>query len=76
MSKVCLTEAEAAEYIGMSRSFLRQDRMHGVRVNRTPGPSFVRLGKTIRYLKADLDQWLFQHRIERTPCCEKRSYSN
>ena len=31
VSPVCLTEKEAAEYIGMSRSFLRQDRMHGFR---------------------------------------------
>lgn len=66
MSKICLTEKEAAEYIGMSRSFLRQDRMHGFRANRTPGPSFVRLGKTIRYLKTDLDTWLLKHRVERS----------
>jgi hypothetical protein len=33
-----LSEAEAAEYIGMSRSFLRQARMDGERFNRTPGP--------------------------------------
>jgi len=65
MLKICLTEVEAAEYIGMSRSFLRQDRMHGIRANRTPGPSFIRIGKSIRYLKADLDSWLLQHRVER-----------
>jgi hypothetical protein len=65
MLKHCFTEAEAAEYIRMSRSFLRQDRMNGIRANRTPGPSFVRVGKTIRYLKIDLDMWLMKHRVER-----------
>jgi hypothetical protein len=38
--KITFTEIEASEYIGMSRSFLRQDRMNGLRVNRTPGPKF------------------------------------
>ena len=31
-----LTEQEAARYIAMSRSFLRQGRMNGDRENRTP----------------------------------------
>ena len=37
-----LSEAEAANYIGMSRSFLRQARMDGKRLNRTPGPRLPR----------------------------------
>lgn len=65
MNKNTLTEKEASEYIGMSRSFLRQDRMNGVRINRTPGPKFLKLGRSIRYLKEDLDTWLFQHRVDR-----------
>jgi hypothetical protein len=51
MTKIILTEKEASEYIGMSRSFLRQDRMNGYRVNRTPGPPFIKIGRSIRYLK-------------------------
>lgn len=66
MSKITLTEKEAAEYIGMSRSFLRQDRMNGIREKRTPGPKFLKIGRSIRYLKDDLDAWLNQHRVERT----------
>ena len=58
-----LTEIEAAKYIGMSRGFLAQDRMNGHRKNRTPGPPFIRIGRTIRYLQDDLEQWLRQHRI-------------
>ncbi|EKD72827.1 MAG: hypothetical protein ACD_45C00578G0014 [uncultured bacterium] len=66
MYKNTLTEKEASEYIGMSRSFLRQDRMNGYRVNRTPGPTFMKLGRAIRYRKQDLDEWLNKHRMLRT----------
>lgn len=60
------TEQEAAQYIGMSRSFLRQDRMNGFRKQRTPGPNFVKIGKSVRYLKEDLDAWLESYRITRS----------
>lgn len=65
MSKRGFTENEAAKYIGMSASFLRQDRMNGFRKNRTQGPHFVKIGRTIRYLKEDLDFWLESYRVER-----------
>ena len=60
-----LKEIDAAKYIGMSRSFLRQDRMNGYRKGRTPGPVYIKLGRTIRYHKNDLDVWLEEHRIRR-----------
>ena len=63
--KNILTEQEASEYIGMSRSFLRQDRMNGIRKNRTPGPSFIKVGRSVRYLKDDLDNWIQSHRVDR-----------
>lgn len=56
--KRALTEQETAEYIGMSRSFLRQSRMEGNRENRTPAPKFIKIGRAVRYLKEDLDIWL------------------
>jgi predicted DNA-binding transcriptional regulator AlpA len=60
-----LKDPEAARYIGMSESFLRQSRMDGLRENRTPGPPFVRIGKrAIRYLRKDLDAWLETNRQE------------
>jgi predicted DNA-binding transcriptional regulator AlpA len=65
MNKVAFTEKEASEYISMSRSYLRQDRMNGFRKNRTPGPHFIKLGRSIRYLKTDLDDWLMTHRVKR-----------
>lgn len=66
MSKDILTELEAATYIGMSRSFLSQDRMNGHRQNRTRGPAFLKLGRSVRYHIDDLNSWLKEHRIQRT----------
>jgi len=61
--KRALTEPQAADYIGISRSFLRQDRMNGERENRTPGPRYIKVGsRAIRYLIEDLDAWLDQWR--------------
>ncbi len=57
-----LSEAAAARYIGMSRSFLRQARMHGRRRKRTPGPPFSKIGRRVLYLQDDLDAWLEAHR--------------
>ena len=59
VEKRVLTEREAAEYIGMSQAFLRQDRMNGPRHRRTLGPPYIRIGRrSIRYLLEDLDGWL------------------
>ena len=52
------TEAEAALYIGLSRSFLAKSRMDGKRENHTNAPDFIKIGRAIRYLKDDLDNWL------------------
>lgn len=54
------TEQETANYIGMSRSYLRQARMDGNRTNRTPAPPFIKIGRSVRYLREDLDAWLDQ----------------
>jgi len=64
-AKRAMSEIEAAIYIKMSRSFLRQDRMNGIRANRTPGPRYVRIGRRIRYLKDDLDAWLEANIVNR-----------
>jgi predicted DNA-binding transcriptional regulator AlpA len=64
MPQRAFREPEAADYIGMSESFLRQSRMDGHRENRTPGPPFVRIGRAVLYLKDDLDRWLEASRQE------------
>lgn len=61
LNKRAYTEQETAEYIGMSRSFLRQARMEGLRGNRTAAPPFIKIGRSVRYLKEDLDSWLDNH---------------
>lgn len=58
VEKRAFTEIEASEYIGMSRSYLRQSRMDGQLGKRKPAPRFIRIGRSIRYLREDLDQWL------------------
>jgi predicted DNA-binding transcriptional regulator AlpA len=66
MNTEILTEKEAAIYIGMSRSFLSQDRMNGYRDNRTQGPDFMKIGRSVRYRKSQLDEWLAKKQIQRT----------
>lgn len=53
-----LSEIEAAAYISMSRSFLAQSRMHGHFRGRTKAPPFIKIGRSVRYLREDLDSWL------------------
>lgn len=57
-----LSEAEASNYLGISRSSLRQGRCDGRRLNHMSPPPFVRLGRKIVYLRDDLDCWLESHR--------------
>jgi predicted DNA-binding transcriptional regulator AlpA len=56
--QAALDERESAHYIDMSTAYLRLCR----RENR--GPAFVRVGRTVRYLRKDLDAWLTRHRVE------------
>lgn len=60
--KPVLDEEETAYYIGMSRSWLRISRCQG----NPDSPPFLKLGRSVRYLKEDLDQWLEKHRFVNT----------
>src|SRR5688572_17483924 len=57
-----INERDAAVYIDMSVAFLRASRC--ATREGTPGPPFIRIGRAIRYLRADLDAWLRAHRVE------------
>ena len=57
-----LTEAEAAAYLRVSRSFLRQGRMNGRRAGHAPPPPYVKAGRMVRYRVSDLDFWL-EHQL-------------
>lgn len=56
-------EGPAADYIDMSVAFLRNGRCKGVTGNRTPTPPFLRLGRSIKYDRRDLDAWLASRRV-------------
>jgi excisionase family DNA binding protein len=58
MDRNLITEAEAAEYLSVSRNFLAERRCHG------NGPPFVRLGRAIRYSKAALDRWVDTNTVD------------
>ena len=56
MEQIYLTAPEAAEYLGLSESYLAKLRM-GTSPN--PGPRVVRVGpRAIRYRRQDLDAWM------------------
>lgn len=56
---ILLTEAEVAERLKVSRSFLRNMRS---KPGRDPIP-FIPVGRSIRYPLADLEQWLERRRV-------------
>ncbi len=61
---MAITEKEAAHYIGMSVPYLRASRCNGNREEHTPAPPYIKVGRSVRYLIADLDRWLQQNRVE------------
>lgn len=48
---------EAAIYIGVCKSSLDKSRVTGELMGH-PAPVFVKMGKSIRYRKNDLDRWV------------------
>jgi len=65
MNKNIFNEKEAANYIGVSVSYLQHDRCDGFVDGRTPGPDYLKIGKRVRYRKDDLDRWLESHKVSR-----------
>ncbi len=47
---------QAAEYVGLSKSFLDKARCYGT------GPVFIKLGNSVIYRTEDLDDWLAANR--------------
>ena len=52
-----LTSKEAAEHLGYSEYTLRRARTDGT-LSGKPQPKFTKIGKAVRYKKADLDAWV------------------
>jgi len=55
-----LTSEQAAKYLGFTDGWLAKMRMTG------GGPKYVRLGRKCRYTRADLDAWIYAHRVSNT----------
>lgn len=55
-----LDTRSAAAYIGMSVQYLEIGRVHGY------GPKFVKLGRAVRYRRAELDSFMQRHERDRT----------
>ncbi|MCC8956188.1 helix-turn-helix domain-containing protein [Bradyrhizobium sp. Pear77] len=56
-----LNVSQAAEYLGLSTSFLnKRRRAHGA------GPSFIKVGKRVLYDCADLELWMHSLRAAST----------
>ncbi len=58
-----LTTQQAAEYMGVSASYLAKARCDGNRINHTPAPPYTKVGKLIRYDITDLDKWIREHKV-------------
>ena len=54
----------AADYLGVSVSFLNKARLTG------NGPVFLKLGSRVAYERADLDSWLRSRRRQSTSATE------
>jgi len=54
-----LTEAQVAEIIGRGVPTLQKDRVRGT------GPSFVKIGRLVRYRPSDVHAWLAE-RVRRS----------
>ena len=64
-SKAILTELEAAEYLGIHQTTLRKGRTRNKAASLGQSLPFVKMGRSVQYLKKDLDQWLEEHRVKR-----------
>ena len=62
-NKRVYTTAEAAQYLGISTSTLRQGRMNGARTNRLKVPPHIKAGRKVLYLHDDLEAWIHQHKV-------------
>ena len=57
------TETETAEHLRLSKSFLRQARLYGVRPGHIEPPPHLKLGRVIRYEASAIEAWIERHRV-------------
>jgi len=62
----CLTEAEAAEFLGVSKVTLKKLRSVGQIPKQMPPPPYFKYGpRAVRYSLADLQEYREAHRVGR-----------
>lgn len=61
-TKPFLTSKEAAEYLGFSEYTLRRARCGGTISGVNP-PRYSKIGRSVRYMRDDLDAWLKAHTV-------------
>lgn len=55
-----MSPAQAALSLGVSRSYLDKKRVSG------GGPSYIKLGRNVRYYPAELERWVLEHKRDNT----------
>ncbi len=58
MNKRVFTESEAADYLAISPHTLRKQRSDGERENYMPIVPFIQIGRSVKYVKDDLDKYI------------------
>lgn len=53
-----MNEKQAAKYVGLSAGTLQNYRCQ------LKGPVFIKIGKSVRYMREDLDEYLKANRVE------------
>ena len=53
-----MTTMEAAVYLGVSTALM--ERWRQLRI----GPPYIRIGRSIRYRRSDVDEYMWQHRVK------------
>ena len=69
-SSNAFTETQAAEHLGLSIATLRAWRHRG------RGPRFVRFGRAVRYLRADLDNFILACAVDTRSVSASNGESN
>ncbi len=62
-----LTEVEAAEKLGVSKSFFSHKRLSG------DGPPYVKVGRRVRYNAKELEQWCRSNTVAHSEWSSRRS---
>lgn len=60
--KKFLSSIEVADYLGMDPNTVRGWRLKRITKGKFSYPPFIRIGRTIRYLKSDIDQYVIDNK--------------